>query len=209
MLIWFVLSVIGFIAVVPFHFLSVEHRKLEEKYGLERGRQIGSILGMISGWGLLLFAFGLWLSPQEHFQVPVFENIVFSIPLIGLLSYQLPLIHLVVGLFFLLPGAYLGIIGVTDLGLEAAETHRSKRIITTGLYSRLRHPQYLGMILSHIGITILVSGLFSLLITPLVIGENWLLCWKEEKELVREFGDDYLNYKMDVPMFIPRLVRGK
>ena len=205
MSVWFLLSVIGFIAVVPIHFVSVEHTKLEERYGREKGQRIGSILGMISGWGIFLFLFGIWLSPQERFLVPLFEEAIFVIPLFGLLSFQLPFIHLIIGLVFVIPGAYLGIKGVMDIGLETAETHHPERIITNGLYARMRHPQYVGMVFSHIGITFLVSGFFSLLLMPLVLIENWLICWKEEQELAKEFGEEYLEYKNRVPMFFPRL----
>ena len=172
---------------------------------MDKGRRIGAILGMISGWGIFLFLFGIWLSPQERFLIPLLDNLTFVIPLFGLLSFQISLVHLLIALAFLIPGAYLGIKGVMDIGLEAAETHRSESIITTGLYSKMRHPQYVGMVFSHIGITFLVSGLYSLLLTPLVLIENWLICRKEEQELVKEFGEDYVMYQKSVPMFLPRI----
>jgi protein-S-isoprenylcysteine O-methyltransferase Ste14 len=204
---WFILSVIGIIAVVPIHFVSVNHIGLEEKYGKERGSRVGTILGMISGWGIFLFLFGLWFSPQPQFIIPIMSDILLIIPVFGLLTFQIPVLHLLLSVIIIIPGAWLGIRGVTDIGLEASETHRSTQIITTGIYSRIRHPQYLGAMLSHIGITFLVSGLYSLIVTPLVIVINWVLCWKEEKELVREFGNIYLNYQNAVPMFLPRLHR--
>jgi protein-S-isoprenylcysteine O-methyltransferase Ste14 len=202
---WFILSVIGMLAVIPVHFVSVSHISLFERYGKERGTRIGAVLGMVSGWGFFIFLFGLWVSPQEYFIIPILQEILFIIPIPGLITLQLPLVHLILAMVFILPGAWLGIKGVTEIGLEAAETHRASQIITTGVYSRIRHPQYLGAILSHVGITFLVSGLYSLLATPLVIMTNWLLCWKEEKELVREFGEVYSQYKKQVPMFFPRL----
>ena len=205
MSLWFVLSVIGFIAVVPLHFASVEHDKLEEKYGADRGRRIGALLGMISGWGIFLFLFGLWVSPQDRFLIPLFQELIFVIPLLGLISFQVQVINLVITLIFLIPGAYLGIKGVTELGLKESETHRPERVINTGLYSRMRHPQYTGAILSHIGITFLLSSFYSLLATPLVVVINYILCWKEEKELVREFGGNYVNYQKSVPMLLPRV----
>jgi protein-S-isoprenylcysteine O-methyltransferase Ste14 len=94
---------------------------------------------------------------------------------------------------------------VTEIGLKVAETHRAERVISAGVYSRVRHPQYLGAILSHIGVSFLLSAYFSLLVTPLVIVINWILCWKEEKELVREFGEDYLKYQEIVPMLVPKI----
>jgi protein-S-isoprenylcysteine O-methyltransferase Ste14 len=204
---WFLLSVIGIVAVVPIHFVSVNHIHLEEKYGKEKGTRLGAILGMISGWGFFLFLFGLWVSPQPQFIIPAIQEAQIVIPIFGLFTLQIPVLHLILSLVFVIPGAWLGIRGVTDIGLEASETHRSTQIITTGVYSRIRHPQYLGAMLSHIGITFLVSGLYSLLVTPLVIVINSLLCWKEEKELLREFGDAYSQYKKQVPMFFPILKR--
>jgi len=41
-------------------------------------------------------------------------------------------------------GAWFGIKGVTETTLKVAETHRPDRIVTTGVYSIVRHPQYLG-----------------------------------------------------------------
>jgi protein-S-isoprenylcysteine O-methyltransferase Ste14 len=204
---WFLLSVIGIIAVVPIHFVSVNHIDLERKFGKERGTRIGATLGMVSGWGIFLFLFGLWISPQPQFIIPAMQELQIAIPIFGLLTLQIPILHLLLALVFVIPGAWLGIKGVTDIGLEASETHRPTHIITTGLYSHIRHPQYLGAMLSHIGITFLVSGLYSLLVTPLVIVINSLLCWKEEKELLREFGDAYSQYKKQVPMFFPFLKR--
>jgi protein-S-isoprenylcysteine O-methyltransferase Ste14 len=204
---WFLLSVIGMLAIVPVHFVSVNHISLEQRYGKERGSKIGAILGMISGWGIFIFYFGLWVSPQEHFIIPLLQEFQLIIPLLGLTTLQIPLLHLTLALVFVIPGAWLGIKGVADLGLETAETHRASQIITTGIYSRIRHPQYLGAVVSHIGITFLVSGLYSLLVTPLVAIINWTLCCKEEKELVREFGDAYSNYQTQVPMFFPKTGR--
>jgi len=199
---WFVISLLGMIAVIPIHFLSVEHDRLEQKYGIEKGKKLGSILGMISGWGIFIFLIGIWISPQQQFYIPFLQHIaVYYTPLPWL---YIPIIHFLIGIAFVIPGAWLGIKGVSDIGLEASETHRPEKIITTGLYSRMRHPQYTGAMLSHIGMTFLFSAFYSFLVTPLVIIVNYILCWKEEKELIREFGEEYESYRKSVPMFIPR-----
>ena len=202
---WFIVSIVGMIAVVPVHFLSVEHSRLDDKYGAERGKTIGSILGMISGWGIFIFLIGLWISPQPSFSIPLLPEIMLVVPIMGLLVFQIPIVHFVIGLILVIPGAWLGIKGVTEIGLNASETHRPERIVTTGLYERMRHPQYTGAMFSHIGITFLFSSFYSLLATPLVIIINYILCWKEEKELVREFGEDYFKYQEAVPMFVCRI----
>ncbi|MHA2236090.1 MAG: methyltransferase family protein, partial [Candidatus Thorarchaeota archaeon] len=154
-------------------------------------------LGMISGWGFFLFLFGLWISPQEGF----------SFQITGISILNIPLLHILIATGFLLPGAYLGVKGVSAMGLKAAETHRVEQVISTGVYSKVRHPQYLGAIAAHIGASVLLSGYYSLLVTPLVILLNYILSWKEEKELIKEFGDAYLEYKQNVPMMFPKLLR--
>ena len=191
---WFVLSTLGLLIIVPIHFLSVEHSRLDSKFGKEKGFKVGAALGMISGWGFFLFLFGFWISPQERF----------SIQVSGINFLGVPLSHLFLAIGFLLPGAYLGVKGVTEMGLKVAETHRAERVISTGVYSRVRHPQYLGAILAHIGVSFLLSAYYSILVSPLVIVINWVLCWKEERELLREFGDDYREYQSSVPMLFPR-----
>jgi len=188
--------------MVPLHFLSVEHLKLQKKYGEEKGTKIGNILGLISGWGFFMFWFGVWLSPQPRFIIPILENMIFIIPIINL---AIPLIHLLIFIPFIIVGAWFGIGSVKETTLKVAETHRAEKVVSSGLYSIIRHPQYFGGVLAHIGITILLSAFLSLISTPIVIFLNVLISWKEEKELTKEFGKEYEDYKKKVPMFIPKL----
>ena len=66
-------------------------------------------------------------------------------------------------------GAWLGIMGVRQTTIKVAEIHRTEKIITTGVYSLVRHPQYFGGLLAHIGISFLLSGRYSLLATPMMV----------------------------------------
>jgi protein-S-isoprenylcysteine O-methyltransferase Ste14 len=202
MYIWFFLCLIGVIAVIPLHFLSLEHLKLQEKHGKEKGIKRGEIYGLISGWLFFIFWIGLWFSPQNRFTVPILQHVSLAIPGI---NFSLPLIHIVICLLFLVPGAWFGIEGVKETTLKVAETHRPEKIITTGVYSVIRHPQYLGGLLAHVGITVLLSAWYSLLGTPLMIILVYLISRKEEEELVKEFGKVYEDYKKRVPMLIPKI----
>ena len=199
---WFFIFLFGELLIIPVYFYSVEHIKLEEKLGMEKGLKIGNTLGLISGWGFFGFWIGLWFSPQPRFTIPFLADISLVIP--GL-DFQITLVHLILFLIFIIPGAWLGIVGVKEMGLKVAETHRPHKLVVSGLYSRVRHPQYIGGLLAHVGITFLVSGLYNLLITPFMTFLNILYCWKEERELVREFGEEYEKYKKKVPMFLPKL----
>jgi protein-S-isoprenylcysteine O-methyltransferase Ste14 len=202
--IWFLLSLIGFIAVIPIYILSIEHSKLRQKYGEQKGKRIGEILGIVSGWGFFLFWFGIWFSPQDRFVTPFLENLSIQIPCI---NFTLSVANLIVFLPFFIAGVWFGVKGVIETSLKVAETHRAEKISASGVYSIIRHPQYFGGILAHIGFSILLSGTFSLLVTPLVVAEIYLISRKEESELSKEFGKEYEDYKTKVPMLFPRKLR--
>jgi len=199
---WFFISILGLIAAVPLHFLSVEHLKLQKRYGREKGNKIGEIYGLISGWGFFFFWIGIWFSPQPRFTIPLFQNLSGFVPVV---SFSIPLLHLIICAPFLIAGSWLAIKGVKETTLKVAETHRTETIVTTGVYSVVRHPQYLGGLLAHAGISFLLSAGYSLLLTPLTVVLIYLISKKEEEELIKEFGKEYEDYKKKVPMLIPRL----
>lgn len=198
----FLTCIIGMVCMVPLHFISVERMRLRSRYGEKLGNLLGDALGMISGWGFFLFWIGVWLSPQPRFAIPVLKSPSVFIPYSKLST---PLLHLAVSVPFLVSGFWLGMRGVLEITLKVAETHRAERVVTTGVYSVVRHPQYLGGLLAHLGISVLLSAWHSLRFTPLVVLLNYLIAWKEEVELVREFGMEYEEYRRTVPMLIPRL----
>ena len=204
MYIWFFICILGAIATILLHFLSVEHLKLQEKYGKEKGTKIGEVYGLISGWGFFFFWMGIWVSPQPRFAVPILQNLSVLLPIV---NFSVPLLHLIICILFLIPSAWLAINGVKETTLKAAEMHRTEKIVTRGVYSIVRHPQYLGGLLAHVGISFLLSAWYSLLSTPLMVVLIFLISKKEEEELIREFGKEYEDYKEKVPMLTPRLRR--
>ena len=203
---WFIFSILGMCFMVPLHFLSVEHLKFQKKYGTDKGNKITGILGLTSGWGFFMFWFGIWISPQPRLIIPFMLNPSILIPII---NFSIPIFYLLISIPFILVGAWFGIVSVRETSLKVAETHRTESIVSTKIYSIIRHPQYFGGLLAHIGISFLLSSLFSLIFTPLVILLNFLVAWKEEKELIKEFGKEYENYREKVPMFLPKFKKIK
>jgi len=196
---WFLLCASFFFLAIFLHFKSVEHINLQEKYGKKKGIKVGRIYAMFSS-SEFIFWMGLWLSPQPIFIIPIFPNSIISIA-----GLSIPILHLILSLPLILVGAWFGIEGVKATGIELAETHCSpKKILSTGIYSTARHPQYLGWILAHIGISILISVWYSLLFTPVLIALIYLISKKEEDELIKEFEKEYEDYQKEVPMLIPR-----
>ncbi|MCF2135889.1 MAG: isoprenylcysteine carboxylmethyltransferase family protein [Candidatus Thorarchaeota archaeon] len=203
--IWPVLSVLGMFLSIPILFKSYEHENLRARFGQERGDQLAERLGLISGY--LYFGFWImqWLVPQEPFNLGIVQGIILVLPLCGLVTLSIPIDHLIIGVLCIAPGAWLGIVGVRRVTLRVAERHRPEKIVSNGIYAHVRHPQYLRGILSHLGMTFFLSALGSLLLTPIVIIINYIIARKEEIELVREFGEEYEEYRRQVPMFLPRL----
>jgi len=198
----FLISVLGMISTVPLYFLSLEHTRLNEKYGREKGIRIGEISGLVSGWGFFIFWAGIWISPQQRFTDSFSQNQTYTVSLAG---FPVSLLHLAISVPLIVAGSWLALSGLREVTLKVAETHRAERVISTGAYSVVRHPQYLGGLMAHMGISVLLSGWFSLISTPLVSALVYLISKKEETELVKEFGEEYERYKRKVPMFIPRL----
>ena len=196
---WFLISVAGFFITIFLHFKSVEHTELQENYGKEKGIKLGKIYAMFSSLEFIFWV-GLWVSPQPFFIIPIFSNSIISIA-----SLSIPILNLAISLPLIVVGAWFGIEGVRETGMELAETHCSpKKILNTGIYSTLRHPQYFGWILAHIGISVLLSVWYSMLSTPVLIALIYLISKKEEDELIKEFGKEYEAYQKKVPMLIPR-----
>ena len=74
------------------------------------------------------------------------------------------------------------------------------RLVDTGIYGIVRHPQYLG-------------GIFSIFVTTMLWYPHWLFgvlgiigsvvvymgSREEEQRLIQQFGDDYIRYMQKVP----------
>lgn len=78
-------------------------------------------------------------------------------------------------------------------------------LVTGGIYSFMRHPQYTGIILITFGMLIHWPTLITLLMWPFLLLAYYGLAKKEERGLEERFGEVYQEYKSKVPMFFPSL----
>ena len=83
------------------------------------------------------------------------------------------------------------------------------KLVTTGLYKYIRHPQYLGFFLITLGMNIQWLTIIMLALWPVILILYYRLSKTEEKEAEKKYGEEYLEYKRRVPGFIPRLKRSK
>jgi len=80
------------------------------------------------------------------------------------------------------------------------------KIIETGLYKFIRHPGYLGQLIIFIGISTAMSNWLSILfmMIPITIGYLYRI-QVEEKFMIDQLGEDYLNYQERTNRIIPLL----
>lgn len=81
-------------------------------------------------------------------------------------------------------------------------------VLAQGIYRRIRHPRYLGMMLTWWG-AVLLTGATRLLVLVMVFTMLALLATElEERELLARLGPAYADYRSKVPRFLPRWGQG-
>lgn len=84
------------------------------------------------------------------------------------------------------------------------EAQRKKSLATTGLYARVRHPQYIGFVLIMLGFLFQWPTLLTLGMFPILLFMYYRLAIREEQDMITQFGDEYQQYKARTPGFFPR-----
>ncbi len=104
---------------------------------------------------------------------------------------------------FILIGAGFWLISAAWPVLYAAQ--RAGKLATTGLYARMRHPQYAGFVLVLTGFLVQWPTLLTLAMYPFLIWMYARLARKEERETRERFGTAFDDYAQRVPAFFPAL----
>jgi hypothetical protein len=79
-----------------------------------------------------------------------------------------------------------------DVLYAAQQKHE---LASTGIYARMRHPQYLGFILVITGFLLQWPTVLTLAMYPVLVIMYLQLARQEERQAEREFGDRYRAYK--------------
>jgi protein-S-isoprenylcysteine O-methyltransferase Ste14 len=79
------------------------------------------------------------------------------------------------------------------------------QLVKTGIYNHVRHPQYLGFLMITLGMNVLWVTLSTLILWPVLVFLYYRLAKEEDKQIEEKFGKEFLEYKKNVPMFIPKL----
>jgi protein-S-isoprenylcysteine O-methyltransferase Ste14 len=81
-----------------------------------------------------------------------------------------------------------------------------KGVALRGLYAYIRHPQYLGLGLTGLGLAILWPRFLVVALWTVMVALYYFLARDEERRMLRQFGDDYGQYMDRTGMFLPQAV---
>ncbi len=90
------------------------------------------------------------------------------------------------------------------LGKPQRHPQEIRKLVTCGIYSKMRHPVYLGRMLMNLGFLIIFPILPMLIVAIVFVIVWYLMALYEEMNLMKKFGRNYKKYKERVPMFIPK-----
>ena len=93
------------------------------------------------------------------------------------------------------------------VGLPEVSATQKGRVITEGVFSRVRHPRYLSVITGVAGAAAIANYVGIYVLIGVMIAAIYPLTVLEERELVRRFGQEYEEYRARVPRLIPKLGR--
>lgn len=141
----------------------------------------------------------------------VYLTVLFSVIISFVLGFngllRLPTIVSYIGILCILSGTILREFSILTLDqyfsfqISIVEDHR---VVDSGPYHLIRHPAYTGIILSLLGISLALSSMVAVLVVIVICTIAFGLRIEfEEKLMLEEFGDDYLDYKSRTKKLIP------
>ena len=164
---------------------------------------------LINFCGFLLDPF---LSSNENFKtrffkMPVFFQKLFVFVIVGPL-FIAPLIpqsrfdisyalSIPIGITLFILGWIIIIFAFFKIGVIPSLRKKSN-LITSGIYSIIRHPIYSGTLISVLGWNILFKSIISMIYFPLLCLLYIFATVLEEKGLIEEYSDEYVDYKKKV-----------
>jgi protein-S-isoprenylcysteine O-methyltransferase Ste14 len=79
-----------------------------------------------------------------------------------------------------------------------------KGVATKGLYTIIRHPQYVGLGFAALGLAIMWPRFLTLTLFAIMLFLYYLLAKDEERRMTDRFGESYISYMNRTGMFFPR-----
>ena len=125
-------------------------------------------------------------------------KIIFAVILLAIAYYCSSLefsTRLIIGIVIGVLALILLITSRVQLGKSFAVMPEAKALVTTGIYSKIRHPLYLFIDLVLISIIIILGIPLLLLVPAVLFTTQHFQSKREEKVLLEAFGKEYEEYK--------------
>jgi methanethiol S-methyltransferase len=163
---------------------------------------LAALFAEMYGFPLTIYLLAGWPGPR----LPLLESLPHEVghvlemmfdwranPPFGL--FQIASTVLIVGGFILLASAW----------SVRHKAHQRRELARTGVYARLRHPEYAAFVLIMIGFLLQWPTLITLAMFPLLVFVYVRLARGEEQEALARFGEPYRRYQAETPAFFPRI----
>lgn len=86
------------------------------------------------------------------------------------------------------------------------QSQQVERLVTTGVFSKMRHPMYLSLILMYFGLALSWGIVWMLIPSFFFSALTVVIAIKEEAFLLQKFGRQYMEYMQKVPWrLIPKI----
>ena len=186
-----ILNIVFFSALlIPLNF----RRKIDWKeYGLVLGFFVSLFVEMYGIPFTIFLAYNLFHLNFNSNAIQSISMTVLSFDFLGVgLSMDIPMIY---GSVLIILGIFLIVLGWISLYFGVKE----KKLVKSGLYSEIRHPQYLGFILVILGWMIGWPTIIVLFFSPILIFKYINLAKKEELE---NQSKEYQKYKKETSFML-------
>ena len=111
-------------------------------------------------------------------------------------QFQIPEYVRTIGFIICAIGVIFIIAGIITLGEYFTTSIIPKGLVTTGIYSKIRHPMFIGAILVYIGIVVIFQSIIGFLLVLFILIPFFIYsAIEEEKILSEKFKDKYIAYK--------------
>jgi protein-S-isoprenylcysteine O-methyltransferase Ste14 len=119
------------------------------------------------------------------------------------LSFTVPY-RFVIGAVLILLGGLIGVAGLIEFArhkttVHPLRPHKASKIVDTGIYRRSRNPMYLALLICLTGWGVILGNPLNLLLILLfALYIDRFQIEPEERAMIKQFGDDYLEYRKNV-----------
>eukprot|EP01095_Lingulamoeba_sp_RSL-Kostka_P009507 TRINITY_DN3307_c0_g1_i1.p1 TRINITY_DN3307_c0_g1~~TRINITY_DN3307_c0_g1_i1.p1 ORF type:complete len:204 (+),score=27.66 TRINITY_DN3307_c0_g1_i1:54-665(+) len=141
----------------------------------------------------LLFRSGLMPNLNNLFLANFNESLLFN--------------YYIVSCLIIITGIIVRWFAMKELGeffSRTLKTTKNQRVIKTGIYKFVRHPGYLATTLAHLGYILICSNIIlNIILVPLWCGNYYMRITSEEEMLIKEFKQEYIEYKKNSKFIIP------